>query len=201
MAYDIIKIPSVNFSSREECPVKALVIHCIGLSIMDVINGLTKSTDDGGLGVSAHYFIPQISGSDFLSETGIFADLKYPDQIPIIQFVEETDKAWHAGYSRWQDLNQLPGCQDSLNACSVGIEFHAPGYDDTTEPNTFAPYTDEQILIGAALIKDIINRHSLTSSNLVRHSDISPMRPDGTYKTDPGPLFPWDRLQLQLFSA
>ena len=198
MTYDIIKIPSANFSSRDECPIKALVIHCIGLPISDVINGLTKSTETGGLGVSAHYFIPQLSGAEFIEATGIVADLKYPNKVPVIQFVDESNKAWHAGQSWWQDLNDLPGCENSLNACSIGIEFHAPGYDDTTSPHTFAPYSANQMETGALLIKGIIQRHAIAASNIVGHSDIAPLRSDGTFKTDPGPLFPWDWLQRQL---
>ncbi|MBX3487510.1 MAG: N-acetylmuramoyl-L-alanine amidase [Candidatus Paracaedibacteraceae bacterium] len=198
MTYDCIKIPSLNFSSREGCPIKALVVHCIGLPLIDVITGLTQSIQNGGLGVSSHYFIPQISGRNFATEIGTHYNLMYPDKIPVIQFVHEKDKAWHAGQSWWQELNTLPGCENTLNPCSIGIEFHAPGYDDTTIPHTFAPYTQDQMATGAALINDIINRHQIPLHNIVGHSDIAPIRPDGTFKTDPGPLFPWDWLRKQL---
>lgn len=194
MTYDIIKIPSPNCSDREGNAVKALVIHCIGLDLADVIHGFSYSVDDGGLGVSAHYVVPQITGQEFCDAFGLATPLQFPDQIPVIQFVDEDHNAWHAGQSWWGNLNTLPGCENTLNPCSIGIEFHSPGYDDKTIPHTFAAYTPDQIRIGALLMQNIIQRHAILPNNVAAHSDIAPLRMDGSCKTDPGPLFPWKDL-------
>lgn len=203
MSYDIIKIPSPYYSERMGCPIKALVVHCIGLDLVDIIKGFSLQHGDGGIGVAAHYFIPNVTGQEFCTITKVNHSLLYPDQIPIVQFVDEQKNAWHAGQSWWSDLNNLPGCENTLNPCSIGIEFHAPGFDDKSNPPIFKPFTRSQIDIGAKLIKDIIRRHNIHDKNIVAHSDIAPLRPDGSRKFDPGPLFPWrylfQKYQIGLF--
>lgn len=199
MAFDIIDIPSQNHNGREATPIQALVIHCIGLGLEEVVRGFThKHVAMGGLGVSPHYFIPQLTGQEFIDqfskELGQSLDLAYPDRVPVIRFVKEQDRAWHAGASSWGELNALPNCKSSLNSCSIGIEFHAPGYGGSGKDwFHFTPYTNPQMATGALLIKDICNRHSIAPHNIIGHSDIASWTL-AQIKTDPGPLFPWEWL-------
>lgn len=204
MRYDIFPLPSQNQSDRLGRP-ELIVIHGIGLPLEDCFEGLTHPVDCGkGLGVSAHYFIPQQSAAEILSQfPQLFPSISapsFPHLPPVISLVPEGKKAYHAGKSHWKDYNSRPGCSQGLNDCSVGIEFHAPGYGKNGEDwFHFTPYSDLQIQVGIHLLKDIVNRWGIASHDILAHSDIAPYFPgeEGSpprYKTDPGPLFPWDQL-------
>ncbi|WP_051908400.1 N-acetylmuramoyl-L-alanine amidase [Candidatus Odyssella acanthamoebae] len=196
MAYDIINIPSENFNSRGETPIQLIVAHCVGLDLDKTLKGFAyKDTERGGLGAAPHYLIPQITAQTFIDH---FSDLfnlnislKYPHKVPVIQFVNENDRAWQAGVSCWSEFNKLPGCEKGLNSCSIGIEFHAPGYGAQAEDwFHFIPFTDAQMETGANLMLDICERHKIDKRNVWGHSDIAPWS-STQIKTDPGPLFPW----------
>ena len=99
----------------------------------------------------------------------------------VYRLVSEDRVAWHAGRSYWRG-------RDALNGTSIGIEIvnlHGDRHD----------YPDVQIDALIELCRDIVSRHpAIVPRNVVGHSDIAPAR-----KTDPGELFPWDRLaRLQL---
>ncbi len=103
-----------------------------------------------GLHVSAHFFVRR-DGS-------------------IIQFVPTTQRAWHAGVSRFED-------RERCNDFSIGIEM---------EGTDTLPYTDEQYDTLALLSPALCVRHPLRA---VRgHEHIAPGR-----KTDPGASFDWPR--------
>lgn len=209
--YDIIHIPTQNVTKDVTIEPKLIIAHCIGLPLFDVIKGLTlplpeKEEQTKGLGVSSHYFIPQISGQEFLDEiagSGLFettTSLTFPDMPPVICFARENQRTLHAGHSSWGQFNKITGCEIGLNSCSIGIEFHAPGYGQNDKGKqdwfAFTPYTDSQIEIGALLMKDIIARWGMTSKAILAHSDIAPYFKSEKgdplrIKTDPGPLFPW----------
>ena len=95
----------------------------------------------------------------------------------VVRLVDEDKRAWHAGASYWR------GHKD-VNSASVGIELdhpgHALGYRD---------FADAQIEALVPLLNDIVRRHDIPRANVVGHSDVAPAR-----KTDPGELFPWNRL-------
>lgn len=97
----------------------------------------------------------------------------------LYQLVDENRRAWHAGVSRWGEYSDL-------NTSSIGIEIVNAGKHSD---GTWAPYSQAQIDLTIELLKDIVNRHRVTPSNIVGHSDIAPQR-----KVDPGPLFPWSAL-------
>lgn len=193
--YDIIEMSSPNYRVRGCAEPMSIVIHSIGYTLGESISTLTGSES----GVSAHYFIPSITGLE-LKELcpDIFNDfkLKYPEKVPVISMIPERLSAFHAGVSSWKNWNKINGCGTSLNDCSIGIEFHSEGYakGDGSDLFFFTGYTDAQIETGAALIQDILNRWDIESSNVLAHSDIAFTRPSGEYKTDPGPLFPWGEL-------
>jgi N-acetyl-anhydromuramyl-L-alanine amidase AmpD len=197
LGYDIIDYPSENFGSNERGTGRGLIkpvcviIHCIGNALPEALSILTQSVQNGGHGVSAHYFIPELTGRELLQQSwDIFEKFtfQHPEQVPVFRLVKEEDRAFHAGLSQWNPFNLLAGCENNLNSCSIGIEFHAPGYalSDGSDLYRFVPYRREQIAVGLKLIQDILKRWKIPPENLLGHSDVSPGR-----KTDPGPLFPW----------
>ncbi|MDO9323102.1 MAG: N-acetylmuramoyl-L-alanine amidase [Pseudomonas sp.] len=100
----------------------------------------------------------------------------------IYQLVDENRRAWHAGESQWRGRTWL-------NASSIGIELVNQGYQDSPTGRHWQPYSEAQIEALIVLLKDIVSRHKLPLGSIIGHSDIAPQR-----KTDPGPLFPWQRL-------
>ncbi|MHC6223259.1 N-acetylmuramoyl-L-alanine amidase [Pseudomonas sp. X10] len=100
----------------------------------------------------------------------------------VYQLVDESRRAWHAGDSQWQGRTWL-------NSSSIGIEIVNPGYTDTPAGRVWHPYTEAQIEVLIALLKDIVQRNGIDPRHIIGHSDIAPLR-----KLDPGPVFPWKRL-------
>lgn len=98
----------------------------------------------------------------------------------IIQCIDESKRAYHAGVSSWATVR---GGDDNINAHSIGIEMENPTFGSTTE------YTPEQIDSLIRLSKSIIARHHIKPHNVIGHSDVAPDR-----KADPGVLFPWRKL-------
>jgi AmpD protein len=99
----------------------------------------------------------------------------------LTQYVRFTDRAWHAGESRY---NGRVACNDF----SIGVELE--GVD--TIAYEAAQY-DTLAEVVAALC-DAYPR--LSPDRLVGHSDISPGR-----KTDPGPAFDWERAHRCIAAA
>ncbi len=90
-----------------------------------------------------------------------------------VQFVSTLKRAWHAGESLFDG-------KSNVNDFSIGVELE--GCDSQ-------PFTDEQYVALITLTKLIRSYHSAISlDRIVGHSDIAPGR-----KTDPGPLFDWDK--------
>jgi N-acetylmuramoyl-L-alanine amidase len=114
---------------------------------------LTLQTRNLGGRVSAHYLI----GGD-----GV-----------LYQLVDETERAWHAGASRW-------GGVSDLNSASIGIEIDNDGVE---------PFTEAQIATLLRLLGDITWRLDIPKHLVIGHGDIAPVR-----KRDPSALFPWKRL-------
>ena len=91
--------------------------------------------------------------------------------------VPEERRAWHAGASHWAGKR-------NVNACSIGVELVNPGHEFG-----YVPFTDDQIASLIELARGILSRHAIAPARVLAHSDVSPGR-----KTDPGELFPWQRL-------
>lgn len=109
----------------------------------------------------------------------------------VYQLVEELKRAWHAGRSQWQSVNQL-------NYSSIGIEIVSLGYQvdkhgkpirDKHGSHIWYPFEEQQIDLVIALAKDIVQRYNILPTRVVGRSDISPDR-----KLDPGALFLWKKL-------
>ena len=149
----MIETPSPNFDART-LPISMIVLHYTGMpNASDAIARLT----DAEAKVSSHYLI---------AEDG-----------QVMRLVAEENRAWHAGKSRWRQI-------DDVNSASVGIEIVNPGHEFG-----YRPFPDTQIEALIPLMADIQARYAITRGNIVGHSDIAPAR-----KQDPGELFPWARL-------
>jgi N-acetylmuramoyl-L-alanine amidase len=93
------------------------------------------------------------------------------------QLVDESRRAWHAGQAFWAGAT-------NINDRSIGIELANPGHE-----HGHRPFPEAQIAALETLCRDILARHSIAPERVLGHSDIAPER-----KTDPGELFPWERL-------
>ena len=102
----------------------------------------------------------------------------------IFQLVDESQSAWHAGISFWQD-------RYNLNDTAIGIEIVnlGPIRDANGKVIGWHPFPPEQIEAVMELCKDIIARYTIEPTCVIGHADIAPNR-----RTDPGPLFPWKKL-------
>ncbi len=95
----------------------------------------------------------------------------------IIQLVQESRRAWHAGASFWAG-------ETDINSCSIGIEIANPGYD-----HGYPDFPKRQIAAVTALCRGIQTRHVIRPERVLAHSDVAPAR-----KQDPGEKFPWRTL-------
>lgn len=138
--------PLPFFDERQGKKIKALVVHCCGFDAVGMIKVLSERN------LSSHYIIDE--------------------QGKIFHLVSEKKRAWHAGVSRWRDM-------ENLNYCSVGIELCSPSMGQK-------PYSSKQINSFVRLAKQIISHYQIPAYNVVAHSDIAPTR-----KPDPGISFPW----------
>lgn len=94
----------------------------------------------------------------------------------IYNIVNEDKRAWHAGVSSWNNL-------DDMNSRSIGIEIVNAG------EKSYEIYPKVQITSLIKLIKFLIKKFQIDSHNILGHSDIAPLR-----KIDPGKFFPWKEL-------
>ncbi len=148
-----IDAPSPNFDARA-LPVSIIVLHYTGMQSAE--EAITRLRDPEAK-VSSHWLV---------AEDG-----------QIVRLVDEANRAWHAGKSRWRGVTDI-------NSASVGIEIVNPGHEFG-----YRPFPDEQIESVIRLTAAIKNRYNITRGNIVGHSDIAPAR-----KQDPGELFPWGKL-------
>ena len=95
----------------------------------------------------------------------------------ITKIVPEKFSAWHAGKSSWKNFK-------FLNKFSIGIELVNPGHDFG-----YRKFSKKQIHSLKKISKKLIAKYNIIDSNIVGHSDVSPLR-----KKDPGEKFPWKTL-------
>ncbi len=150
-------VPSANFNERRNAMrPDMLILHYTGMpSCEDAIRCLASPQS----GVSCHYVV---------AEDGA-----------ITQMLPEAYRAWHAGISHWQGV-------EDINSCSIGIEIHNPGHD-----GGYPDFPDAQMAAVEALCLDIMARHGIAGARVLAHSDVAPRR-----KIDPGEKFDWARLAL-----
>ena len=164
---------SPNFNIRpKDMKISLIVLHSISLPptifgnqyVEDFfLNKLSKSNDEylnniKDMRVSSHVYIKR-SGE-------------------IIQFVPFNKRAWHAGKSSYEGI-------ENCNDYSIGIELE--GFEDIV-------YENIQYIKLAEIINALLDNYGdLSSDRIVSHSDIAPGR-----KLDPGPLFDWKRLKTMI---
>jgi len=82
----------------------------------------------------------------------------------ITKMVEEKKIAWHAGKSKWKNFI-------NLNSQSIGIELvnkgHQFGYEN---------FSKKQISNLVLLCKILIKKYKIKKTNILGHSDITPLR-------------------------
>ncbi|MDE2445203.1 MAG: N-acetylmuramoyl-L-alanine amidase [Alphaproteobacteria bacterium] len=96
------------------------------------------------------------------------------DDGTLVQMVDETARAWHAGVSSWHGV-------EDINSTSIGIEIQNPGHS-----MGYPEFPLVQMEAVAALCADLLKRYNIKPRNILAHSDIAPGR-----KIDPGEKFDW----------
>ena len=174
----IVEIESTNQNSR----IDYVVIHATSENFEESVRLLTTRTSNP---VSSHYLIPAENDPTYSR-----------NRVRLHQFVDEEQRAWHAGVSYW-------GGETALNDRSIGIEIvnefkcgEAWKLTRASEPEllqcSFVPFTEAQIDLLIELLQGILERYpNINPLDIVGHSDIAILR-----RSDPGPLFPWKRLYL-----
>ncbi len=113
------------------------------------------------------------------------------------KMVETPGKAFHAGKSKFGDL-------ENLNSHFLGFELLVPGEHDfgtfSKAIETPGTYTEEQFKTSVEVCKWWMDKYNIPASNVVRHSDCSGdhVRGDRKGKVDPGSAFDWERFQAAL---
>ena len=166
-------VESPNFSERPEgVEPTLLVIHNISLPPGEFGGSYVADFFQNNLDSSTHPFFEEIINLQVSSH--LFINRKGN----LIQFVELSKKAWHAGASEFEG-------QKECNDFSIGIEL---------EGTDTEPYSDEQYSSLIDLTQCLIKTYSkITNERIVGHCDIAPTR-----KTDPGESFDWSRYRSSL---
>ena len=164
---------SESFSTR----IRFVVIHYTSIDWENSLKVLTNERYE----VSSHYLIPE-GGDD-----------TYSDQIKIFQLVDEENRAWHAGISKWEErtnINDQSIGIELVNQAECSVRQGSQYYYTNNYICLFSEFDSDQIDQLILLLKDILSRHDeIKPTYIVGHSDISPDR-----KFDPGPKFPWKKL-------
>lgn len=156
---------------------KGIIVHSMGEYI---------KTEKGPVG--AHDFLMdlKLSVHGFIHPNGDYEVM-----------IESPNKAFHAGKSKWGDL-------EHLNSHFLGFELLVPGEHDFASFNkaieTPGTYTEEQFKKAVDVCKWWMKEYDIPLDNVVRHSDCSgdDVRGKGAGKTDPGSAFDWDRFKKEL---
>ena len=167
------RVVSPNCDERPAgCAVDLVVIHGISLPPREYggawIDALFTNTLDAG----AH---PYFAG---ICSARVSAHLLIRRDAGLVQYVPFGMRAWHAGESVFEGRR-------ACNDYSIGVELE--GCDEE-------PYAAPQYQRLAEVLA-LLMRHypAITPARVVGHCDVAPGR-----KTDPGPLFDWDRLYTLL---
>ena len=167
------QVPSPNADDRpDDCNAELIIVHNISLPPGEFggqwIDDLFTNTLDPG----AHPYFSEIAALCVSSHLLIRRDGE------LVQYVPLHKRAWHAGVSCYAD-------REKCNDFSIGIELE--GTDDI-------PYTDLQYAVLGKVIRLLRQAYpTLARAPVVGHSDVAAGR-----KTDPGPVFDWERLRAEL---
>ena len=169
-------LSSKNYDTRGNSQVRFLVLHYTSSNWQRSLQLLRLPEYE----VSSHYLIPETNDDSYRKT-----------ELDIYQLVDETNRAWHAGKSRWEDGK-------NINDQSIGIELVNRSKCYYQEDNEkldykndylciFPDYDPLQIQLLIKLTQDILQRYpAITPTRIIGHADIQPKN-----KSDPGPQFPW----------
>ncbi|WPE16421.1 1,6-anhydro-N-acetylmuramyl-L-alanine amidase AmpD [Candidatus Thioglobus autotrophicus] len=158
---------SVNFNQRPDgTNITLVVIHNISLPPGEFNNNYIEDFFTNQLQTDQHPYF------ETLKEVKVSAHLLIKRDGRIIQFVDFDQRAWHAGRS---SFNQIDDC----NNYSIGIELEGT---DNSPYETLQYQSLNQVL-------SILKAH-YPITDIRGHSEIAPGR-----KTDPGPAFDWRKLK------
>lgn len=160
-----------HHSASQDDRIAFIILHYTDEDDANSLRLLTRARHK----VSAHYLVPR-------------EPARTP--LPVYQLVPDSQRAWHAGRSRWHH-------QAGLNASSLGIEIVNLGYDArethlAIDRRHWQPFTEPQIAAVGELVRDLAARYRIAPTQVLAHSDVAPTR-----KLDPGPRFPWRRLHFE----
>ncbi|HRK97143.1 MAG: N-acetylmuramoyl-L-alanine amidase [Alphaproteobacteria bacterium] len=158
----VIDMPSKNWDERAgNCNPTYVIIHYTGTKTADEAKNrfCDKAPADQIGRIAPHYMID--GNGD------------------ILRFVDESKRAWHAGHSKWKNI-------EDMNSASIGVEIWNSGHEHQLEE-----FLVEQIESVISLIEEIKGRWNIPDANILGHSDIAPGR-----KLDPGEKFPWRKLEV-----
>ena len=163
------RVPSPNFDARPSgCGIDLIVVHGISLPPGEFGGPHIEQLFCNRLDPHAHECFRAAAARK------VSAHLLIRRGGELVQFVALSERAWHAGESRFGDRVR---CNDF----SIGIELE--GADCT-------PYEDAQYeRLGGVCVALMHRWPAIGPDRIVGHSDIAPDR-----KTDPGPAFDWPRL-------
>jgi len=170
---DARRIPSPNFDARPSgCGIDLIVVHGISLPPGEFGGPYIEQLFCNRLDPQAHEFFRAIAA------VKVSAHLLIRRSGDLVQFVALSQRAWHAGESRFGDRVR---CNDF----SIGVEL---------EGTDRASYEDVQYeRLGGVCLTLMHRWPAIGPHRIVGHSDIAPAR-----KTDPGPAFDWPRLHARL---
>ena len=170
---DARRVPSPNFDARpRDWYIDLIVVHGISLPPGEFGGPHIEQLFCNRLDPHAHDCFRTIA------DLRVSAHLLIRRDGSLVQFVALSDRAWHAGESRFGDRTR---CNDF----SIGIELE--GADCT-------PYEAAQYeRLGDACRTLMHCWPAITADRIVGHSDVAPRR-----KTDPGTAFDWRRLRTLL---
>jgi N-acetyl-anhydromuramoyl-L-alanine amidase len=171
-----VQVPSPNCDARPSgVDAELIVVHGISLPPGEFGGPWIERFFTNSLPLDMHPYFAEIGALRVSSHLLVARDGS------LTQFVKFTDRAWHAGESRY-------GGRIACNDFSIGVELE--GVDTT-------PYEAAQYDTLAGVVAALCDAYPrLSPDRIVGHSDVAPGR-----KTDPGPAFDWERAHRSVAAA
>lgn len=161
----VVRCLSPNRNTRPDETPSMLVVHSISLPPGEWGGDAILALFSNQLDCSAHPSFASLRG------VTVSAHLVIRRSGDVVQCVPFNERAWHAGRSRWQNI-------EGLNDCAIGIEL---------EGLPTVPFTWAQYRALAEVTRALQQCYpQLTTERIVGHALIAPLR-----KEDPGPAFDW----------
>ncbi|WP_445114552.1 1,6-anhydro-N-acetylmuramyl-L-alanine amidase AmpD [Acinetobacter sp. WZC-1] len=163
------QIVSPNYNQRPaNADIQLIVIHNISLPPSQFGGGYIEQFFQNQLDWSVHPYFQSIEGMKVSTHLLILRTGE------VLQFVNFSDRAWHAGRSCYL-------ARKECNDYSIGIELE--GSDDTD-------FEEIQYQVLADVVVTLQQAYPHIQQHVAGHSDIAVGR-----KTDPGPHFKWSRFR------